>query len=415
MTQSRVFTAVRWPFLLRLLLPLFAATTIFLPAQTACVKNFEAEVGADLNYDDNLFYSYEGSEYSTWFFSVVPKLAYNRESSRLNFKFDYKGQGDVYFAGDSQLGPDLDLQTGNCWSNYFNLQLGYQMTNRLLLRVSDQIDNTNRPDFMTLDEMVFGKFFQNNLAAELDYRVTERLELTIGYGNRFLDYTESDDSIDHDFIDSRSHQLHAAATYYLSAMTNVSGHYRFNDTWFPEDPLLDYQDTLIGAAIRHQVNDQMFLRGEIGLQDRQMEYDFRDSDSTWYFQTELGIQRDRSTIHLGFSRDLSQAPNYSRDFYVDYALVGGWEWEISYRDMFRIDAGVRWNEFQMLPADFAHPTGELRTDVGYMVGAGYERRLQEHFLVHAKYQYMTRGSNNEYYEFNKNTFTVGCRYVFFKR
>jgi hypothetical protein len=362
------------------------------------------------SYDDNVYFSPDGQRYRTWTTSIEPHLAFLQEGGRLFLQVDYRGVGDIYLNFRPEVDNGQEYHTRNFFSNYLQLNLGYQITDRLLFRFKDNLDNTNRPDFLMVDEVVYGRFVQNDSTAELTYRTSERLELSAGYGFTFTDYYRSDDSSQQDFINSRAQMIKLAAYYHLSTRTKASVNYYWSDRSFPDDGALDYRDNLLTFGLDHQLNEQWAMRAEAGVQDRTLDSSIWDSGCNFYFRAEVNLKRERSDAQIAFEQGRSLAPNYSEDFYMDYILHGSWTWRPSNRDSLRFELGTRWNRFERYPASWTQPADGLRNDNYVYTQIGYERQLRERIILEGNYQYMARNSNNSDFEFGKNLLQVGVRF-----
>jgi len=383
-------------------------------ASAQFVKGLKVDAAVLASYDDNVYYSVDGQRFSSWYSSIVPHLSYRQEGGRLYLDIDYRGQGDIYFTFEPEYDTNLDYQTSNFYSNYLKFDLGYQLTDRVLFRLRDNLDNTNRPDFLMVDEVVYGQFIQNETAVEMTFKTSERLELSAGYAFNFTDYTQSNDSPDHDFINSHSNLLKLAAYYHLSGFTKASFNYYRSKWTSPDQEVLDYTDNFFTFGLDKQFNDQWFVRAEAGVQDRSLESTFWDSGSNFFFKAEVLLQRERSDAKVAFERGRSMAPNYSMDFYMDYILYGTWTWRPSERDTLKFELGTRWNQFERYPADWGNLSDGLRDDNYIYTQVGYQHQIRERLVLEGKYQYMTRDSNNKDFTFGKNQVEFGVRFQFFQ-
>ena len=386
------------------------------PAPAQFVKGLKIDAAVLASYDDNVYYSVDGQQFSSWYSSIVPHLSYRQEGGRLYLDVDYRGQGDIYFTFEPEYDTGIDYQTSNFYSNYLKLDLGYQLTDRVLFRLKDNLDNTNRPDFLMVDEVVYGQFIQNETARGDDLQnlrtagAVRRLRVQL---HRLL--PSSDDSANHDFINSQANLIKLAAYYHLSGFTKASFNY-YRSMWtFPDQEVLDYTDDFFTFGLDKQFNDQWLVHAEAGVQDRSMEESTAwDSGSNFFFKAEVLLQRERSDAKVAFERGRSLAPNYSADFYMDYILYGTWTWRPSGRDTLRFELGTRWNSFERYPADWEDPSAGLRDDNYIYTQVGYQHQIRERLVLEGKYQYMSRDSNNADFTFGKNQVQFGVRFQLFQ-
>jgi len=372
-------------------------------------KGFKLSVAVMPQYDDNVYYSPNGTEVSTWVFTIAPELEWSKEGARSFFNIGYRGQGDLYLDTESEI-PGQELDSSDIYNNYLKFNFGYRLSDHVLFRLRDNLDNTNRPDFRLVDEMVYGRFIQNDLLADLVFKTTDHVELSVGYGNTVIDYYRDDDSVDHDFINSQGHQFNAGLYYHFNTRTKAGFIYRYYDRNFPDADYMDYTDNTFGGVIERQFSDAWSLNGEIGAQDRDVDGGTWSSGTNLYYNFGVQMQRERSSLNVTVGRERSQAPNYSADFYTDYYLQGRGNWLMTARDNLFLEFGLRWNDFEVLSAD---DLADDREDDYQFIGVGYAREMQDRWFIESHYRFMNRGSNNADYEFGKNVFSVGVRYVIF--
>lgn len=387
---------------------------VSVPASAQFVKGLKIDAAVLASYDDNVYYSVDGQRYGTWYSSIVPHLAFHQEGGRLYLDLDYRGEGDIYFTFEPEHDTGIDYDTSNVYNNYLTLDLGYQLTDRVLFRLKDNLNNTNRPDFLMVDEVVYGRFVQNETGVEMTFKTSERLELSAGYAFSFTDYNQSNDSPDHEYINSRANLLKLAAYYHLSGFTKASFNYYRSQWTSPDEEILDYTDDFFTFGLDKQFNDQWYVHAEAGVQDRSLDSAYWDSGSNFFFKAEVSLQRERSDAKVAFERGRSMAPNYSEDFYMDYILYGTWAWRPSDRDTLRFELGTRWNNFERYPADWEDLSTGLREDNYIYTQVGYQHQIRERLVLEGKYQYMTRDSNNSQFTFGKNQVQFGVRFQFFQ-
>ncbi len=68
-------------------------------------------------YDDNVYYSPDGTEVSTWVFTIAPELEWSKEGARSFFNIGYRGQGDLYLDTASEI-PGQELDSSDIYNNY---------------------------------------------------------------------------------------------------------------------------------------------------------------------------------------------------------------------------------------------------------------------------------------------------------
>lgn len=374
-------------------------------------KGFRFNISANLGYDGNIYYSVPGTEYRSLVTAITPQLTYRREGNRFFIRTQYMGIGEIYHWARSVDPDQPDLFRKNSYSNFYKLDMGYQVTRHLLLQIKDDLDNTNRPDFMQVNEMVYGKFWQNNFLVQATMRATDRLELLAGYGYHFTDYVRTDDSPNQDFINSRAHMGTAGFNYFFNSRTNFSFKYAYSQWTFPEDRNLNYNDHFMVAELQRQLTDQWHIRVQIGAQSRRLDSTLWQNGTNIYARLGLIMKREKSVLGIDLSRERSTAPNYSEDFYRDYWVRLNWRWQISHRNLLIMEAGFRWNDFENFPANFSNPLAGTRDDYYYFAAASIERRLRERFLIFASYRFIKRDSNNPFFDFNKHALSFGLKFL----
>lgn len=416
MKKSFYVLAVVW-----LLLSVYSPAQVvpayrFPDATLGFVRGLNIDLAAGMFYDDNIYYAVDGERVSAWAFTLMPQLQYSREWDKLFIRTRYRGAADFYRQTDTENPAYSDSRSKNMFSNFWTFELGYQINPHFLLRLKDDLDNTNRPDFREVDEMVYGRFLQNNFLASLVYRATDHLELEAGYGNHFTDYYRSDDSPSHDYINQQANAFQAALLYHFNAKTTASAHYSFSDADFPDHPELKYREQIVTGQIERQLNDQWHILGEAGVQYRDTDVDphpWATGDS-FYARIAVFMERERSSLGINLSRERSLCPNYSEDFYTDYWIRGIWRWRATIRNTIYVEGGYRLNLFETFPEDFVDPGMGTRDDNYYFVNLSYERQIRERILFLANYRYTNRDSNNNYYDFGKNVLTLGLRCILYQ-
>ncbi len=379
------------------------------------LKNLKVDTGYSFFYDDNILYSTDENKVSSSISSFYGEISSSQSETDLFYGFHFKFTYDRYHS----FSLPGDLEAFNYDKNKVDLsaglEIGYKVTDRLVVKIKDNLERFHRPDFTRAIEIVYGKFTDNKVLFSTFYRLFSRTEVKFEAGAESVDYSRSDEAPGFEFINSNSKVLNLGIKYHFSDTFYFDFDYSRNIRDFDIN-ILDYTDNVYFLHLYKVLDTSYFLETNIGVQDRSYDNSgIWENGSRFFIKTFFTINRERSKIVLNYTRLRSLEANYSEDFYTMNLFDVKFKYKLNDRNILFLNLGYRRDDFEIFPADFEDPLAGTRLDKYYNFNISYTKKLNSKLDVEVRYNRFKRDSNNIYFPFLKNVFAISLKVNIFGR
>lgn len=372
------------------------------------------------NYSDNIFYTDidEESDFTTlvtpgiWF--SIPgrkertrKIYTSKDTPggitisrydqpsfrRLNAYFSYEPEFEIYADNSDQ----------NTTSHQFEGVLQYNLKGGLSIELLDQfIDTYDAYSSSLADREKQDKYITNLANITIGYRISDKLNVNLGYSNFLVDYDEK--------LSERWNRTDHTATGYIYFQVRpkaaVFTGYEFTQINYEEDERSDNTENRFYGGFQWDVTEKSRGRIKAGYGDKDFDAADIENSQDYIYEIQLDHRLTRKTSLSLFAYRKKEEANFSA---YDYILTHKATASYMQRVTNKISIGMRLSYAYESFEGEVNLIGksEERKDDLYYLNPYIRYHFRDWFSMDLEYKYEKRDSNTTLYEFETNSLLIG--------
>lgn len=378
---------------------------------------FHAYLTLEKNYSDNIFYTDidEESDFTTlvtpgiWF--SIPgrkertrKIYTSKDTPggitisrydqpsfrRLNAYFSYEPEFEIYADNSDQ----------NTTSHQFEGVLQYNLKGGLSIELLDQfIDTYDAYSSSLADREKQDKYITNLANITIGYRISDKLNVNLGYSNFLVDYDEK--------LSERWNRTDHTATGYIYFQVRpkaaVFTGYEFTQVNYEEDERSDNTENRFYGGFQWDITEKSRGRIKAGYGDKDFDAADIENSQDYIYEIQLDHRLTRKTSLSLFAYRKKEEADFSA---YDYILTHKATASYMQRVTNKISIGMRLSyAYENYKGEVI--IGEKRVDNLYYLNPYIRYHFRDWFSMDLEYKYEKRDSNTTLYEFETNSLLIG--------
>lgn len=312
---------------------------------------------------------------------------------RLNAYFSYEPEFEIYADNSDQ----------NTTSHQFEGVLQYNLKGGLSIELLDQfIDTYDAYSSSLADREKQDKYITNLANITIGYRISDKLNVNLGYSNFLVDYDEK--------LSERWNRTDHTATGYIYFQVRpkaaVFTGYEFTQINYEEDERSDNTENRFYGGFQWDITEKSRGRIKAGYGDTDFDAADIENSQDYIYEIQLDHRLTRKTsLSLFAYRKKEEADFSAYDYILTHKATASYMQRVTNKISIGMRLSYAYESFEG-EVNLIGKSEERKDDL-YYLNPYIRYHFRDWFSMDLEYKYEKRDSNTTLYEFETNSLLIG--------